>query len=132
MLCGIVDDGGGAAARRLFLIDHSKLYAQFHCLLKKAQWAGRILHPKFETFAMQDKRQPRRTRVFKGAKLILNNRSSLFDCTVFNLTNVGACLCFQSTAGIPNSFGLTFDSARSIRQCQVIWRTENKIGVSFG
>jgi hypothetical protein len=81
---------------------------------------------------MQDKRQPRRTRVFKGAKIMLNNRSSLFDCTVFNLTNVGACLCFQSTAGIPNSFALTFDSARSSRQCQVIWRTENKIGVSFG
>jgi len=94
---------------------------------------GRLyLASKFGIFAMQDKRQPRRTRVFKCAKIILNKRSPLFDCTVFNLTNVGACLCFQSTAGIPDSFDLTFDSARSIRQCHVIWRTESKIGVSFG
>ena len=82
---------------------------------------------------MQDKRNLHRTRVFKSAKIILDNRSSLFDCTVFDLTNVGACICLPpSSVDIPNSFALSFDLARSSRRCQVIWRTENKIGVAFG
>jgi hypothetical protein len=40
---------------------------------------------------MRDKRRVQRTRALKGAKIILNNHSSVFDCTVHNLTNVGAC-----------------------------------------
>jgi hypothetical protein len=40
---------------------------------------------------MSERRQVQRTRVLKGATIILNNRPSLFNCTVCNLTNVGAC-----------------------------------------
>ncbi len=79
---------------------------------------------------MQDNRQVQRTRVLKGAKIILNN-SSIFDCTVHNLTNVGACVYLPSSIGISNSFALSFDGARSSRRCRVIWRTKNKLGVSF-
>jgi hypothetical protein len=81
---------------------------------------------------MQDGRRVQRTRVLKGAKIILDNCSSIFDCTVLNLTNLGSCLHVPSSMGIPNSFALSFDRARSSRQCRVIWRTENKLGVSFG
>jgi hypothetical protein len=35
---------------------------------------------------MRDKRRVQRTRALKGAKIILNNHSSVFDCTVHNLT----------------------------------------------
>jgi hypothetical protein len=80
---------------------------------------------------MQDKRWVQRTRTLKGAKIILNNNSSVFDCTVVNLTNVGACVNVPSSVGIPNSFALSFDRVRSSRPCRVIWRTENKLGVSF-
>jgi hypothetical protein len=80
---------------------------------------------------MQDRRRVQRTRVLKRAKIILNNRSSLFDCTIINLTNVGSCAYLPSSVGIPNSFALSFDHARSSRQCLVIWRTENKLGISF-
>jgi hypothetical protein len=81
---------------------------------------------------MQDKRRVQRTRVLKDAKIILNNRSSLFDCTVINLTNLGSCVYLPSSARIPNSFALSFDRARSSRRCRVIWRTESKLGISFG
>ena len=47
---------------------------------------------------MQDRRKVQRTSVLKNAKLVLNNCSSLFDCTVLNLTNVGACI---STKRLP-------------------------------
>jgi len=81
---------------------------------------------------MVERRRVQRTRVLKGAKIILNNRSSLFDCTVINMTNLGSCVCLPSSIGIPDSFALSFDGARSSRQCRVVWRTENKLGLSFG
>ena len=81
---------------------------------------------------MQDKRGVQRTCTLKGAKIILHNLSSIFDCTVLNLTNVGACICVPSSVGIQNSFDLSFDRANSSRRCRVIWRTENRVGVSFG
>ena len=82
--------------------------------------------------AMQDRRKVQRTSVLKNAKLVLNNCPSLFDCTVLNLTNAGACISLTSPICAHDSFGLTFDHALSTRACHVIWRSENKIGVSFG
>lgn len=76
-------------------------------------------------------RRVERTSVLKDAQIILNNRLSLVDCTVLNLTNAGSCLCVPSSLDIPNSFALSFDRSRSSRQCRVIWRAESKLGVSF-
>ena len=80
---------------------------------------------------MLERRRVQRTRVLKGAKIILNDRSSLFDCIVRNLTNVGASVHVPSSVGIPDSFALSFDFGRSSRRCRAIWRTEDKIGVSL-
>jgi hypothetical protein len=80
---------------------------------------------------MQERRQPPRTRVLKAAKVIFNEHRSVIDCTVRNLSNSGACLQVSSPVGFPESFDLSFDSFRSVRRCQVRWRAENKIGVSF-
>jgi hypothetical protein len=76
-------------------------------------------------------RRVERTCVSKDAKIILDNRLSLVDCTVLNLTNAGSCICVPSFPDIPDSFSLSFDRARSSRQCRVIWRIESKVGVSF-
>jgi hypothetical protein len=80
---------------------------------------------------MAERRQVQRTRVLKGVKIILNDGMSVIDCTVCNLTNRGACVQLASSLGISQSFDLTFDSGRSSRKCQLIWRTENKLGISF-
>ena len=81
---------------------------------------------------MQDRRRVRRTRVLKDATIILHDCSSVFDCTVLNITNLGVCVEVSSSAGIPNVFVLTFDRARTSRQCHVIWKSDNRLGVSFG
>ena len=80
---------------------------------------------------MVERRQVQRTRVLKAAKIILNSHASVIDCTVRNLTNLGACVQVPSVVGIPDSFDLTFDSGRSSRNCRLIWRTENKFGITF-
>jgi hypothetical protein len=78
-----------------------------------------------------ERRRVQRTRVLKGAKIITNHRSSVVDCTVRNLTNVGACLHVASTYGIPEAFDLSFEGARASRHCHVIWRTDTQVGVAF-
>jgi hypothetical protein len=78
------------------------------------------------------KRQVQRTRVLKDAKIILDSHSSLFSCTVLDLTNLGACVRLPPSVGFPDSFALSFDSGRSSRQCQVVWRNKDKVGISFG
>jgi hypothetical protein len=80
---------------------------------------------------MIERRRVQRTRILKGVKIILNDRASLFDCTVRNLTNLGASVHVPSTIGIPDVFALSFDFGRSSRGCRVIWRTKDKIGVAF-
>jgi hypothetical protein len=81
---------------------------------------------------VQDRRRIRRTRVLKGATIILHDCSSVVDCTVLNITNFGVCLEVPYSAGIPNVFDLSFDRARTRRQCCAIWRSDNRLGVSFG
>ena len=78
-----------------------------------------------------EQRRAQRTRVLKGAKIILNSSTSLLDCSVRNLTNLGACLQIASPLGIPQQFDVTFDCARSRRPCRVIWRTSKQLGVEF-
>jgi hypothetical protein len=90
-----------------------------------------LFSSQFTEVHMAERRQVQRTRVLKGAKIIFNDRASVMDCTVRNLTNLGACAQLASSLGIPQSFDLTFDSGRSNRKCQLIWRTENKLGISF-
>jgi PilZ domain len=80
---------------------------------------------------MLERRNIRRTRILKRATIILNDRSSPFGCIVRNLTNVGASVLVPSSVGIPDSFALSFDFCRSTRQCRVIWRVKNELGVQF-
>jgi PilZ domain len=82
---------------------------------------------------MQDRRRVQRTSVLKNAKIILRSGASVFDCTLLDLTNLGSCLALTSPgAGVPDAFELSFDHAVSSRKCHVIWRSEDKLGVSFG
>ena len=79
---------------------------------------------------MQERRKVTRSRVFKGAKIVLRN-SSWIDCTVRNVTNAGARVQIANTVDLPDGLGLTFDGGHSIRPCKVIWRSVTETGVEF-
>ncbi len=78
-----------------------------------------------------ERRSIPRTRVLRCAKIIVPRLSSIIHCTVQNITGVGACLKLANTLGIPETFDLTFEHGRTRRQCRVIWRTSDKLGVTF-
>ena len=67
-----------------------------------------------------------RHRVLKGARIEFG--SSVFDCTIRNLSDTGAALDV-SPVGIPAEFTLVAEGFR--RPCKVVWRKEQRIGVTF-
>jgi hypothetical protein len=56
----------------------------------------------------QERRKVARSRILKGAKLIVASRSTI-DCIVRNVTNDGARIQIANTIELPKSLGLTFD-----------------------
>jgi hypothetical protein len=79
----------------------------------------------------KDRRYVQRTKVLRGAKIILPSQSPVIHCTVQNLTDGGACLKVANTYGVPQTFELTFEHGRTRRACRVVWRTSDELGVSF-
>ncbi len=79
---------------------------------------------------MSDYRKHPRMRVLKGAKIVLG-ASSVLDCVVRDLTNVGARVKIPSTVNLPEDVAITFDGGRTCRRCRVAWRTLNETGLEF-
>jgi hypothetical protein len=80
---------------------------------------------------MSERRRAHRTRVFQSAKIVTNLSSSVYNCIVRDISPLGARIALMSTAHVPDTFELTFDSARTLRSCRVAWRTQMEIGVEF-
>jgi hypothetical protein len=77
-----------------------------------------------------DRRQARRKRVLKGARILIPSLGISVDCAVRDLSEIGACLILTTPVGVTDSFELAlYDGA--IRQCNVVWRTARRLGVSF-
>ena len=79
---------------------------------------------------MDDRRNDGRSRALKSAKIVFNNRFSVIDCTVRNLSDTGCCLQLGDPVGVPEKFELEIGPTN--RSCRVMWRKDNRIGVQFG
>ena len=55
----------------------------------------------------------RRRRALKRARITFKGRRATIDCTVLNLSDLGACLKVESPIGIPDTFDLVLDNAPS-------------------
>jgi hypothetical protein len=78
---------------------------------------------------MSERRIAPRQRTLKAGTIVYNNSSSVFDCTVRNLSKSGACLMVASPRGVPEEFDLLMEGAR--HHCTVSWRRADRIGVKF-
>jgi hypothetical protein len=72
----------------------------------------------------------RRRRALKRARITFKGRCATIDCTVLNLSDLGACLKVESPIGIPDIFDLVLYNA-PVRSCRVTWRSATQIGVAF-
>jgi len=78
---------------------------------------------------MRERRNYRRTHIYKDAKLF--GSGHLADCVVREISAGGARLLMVSTKPLPEAFDLSFDAARTLRSCRVVWRTATEIGLQF-
>jgi PilZ domain len=78
----------------------------------------------------QERRNEARHRALKRDRITFKGRRATIDCTVLNLSDLGACLKVESPIGIPDTFDLVLDNA-PVRSCRVAWRSATQIGVEF-
>ncbi len=72
-----------------------------------------------------------RSQTFLPAKIYFNDKRSVFDCLVKNISSGGARLKISSPMGIPEQFTLFIPSENESSLCWIIWRNMSEIGVSF-
>jgi hypothetical protein len=78
-----------------------------------------------------ERRKAARHRTLRGGAISLYHVGTIAECTVRNLSSLGACLVVANDpAGVPSEFALTIDREKP-RACRVVWRSANKIGVAF-
>ena len=80
---------------------------------------------------MEERRKAARNRSLLQGKILINDRRSVIDCVIHNLSQHGACLRVASLIGIPPAFELQIGDETSTRQCVAIWHSDARIGVEF-
>jgi hypothetical protein len=83
------------------------------------------------TTVPDERRRSERIRTLRAGKIMLNDRRSVIDCMVRNISRDGACLLLASLAGIPPTFELLIDGESASRQCKTVWHGPNRVGVAF-
>lgn len=56
---------------------------------------------------------------------------SVMGCTVRNISADGAAIEVANPAFVPSRFKLVMATDRSVRDCEVVWIRDNRIGISF-
>jgi hypothetical protein len=78
-----------------------------------------------------DRRHITRTRITKDALIFVAGRLGVRTCIVGDVTNTGAGIRTYDVAILPLNFDLSFDNFRTIRNCRLVWRAGDFMGVAF-
>jgi hypothetical protein len=79
--------------------------------------------------AMDEKRIAPRHRVLKAGTIAFGGGT--IDCTVRDMSDIGAALDVSSPIGIPDRFTLILAADGQHIACQVVWRKQKRIGIAF-
>jgi PilZ domain len=78
---------------------------------------------------MEERRTKPRQRILKAGTIEFDGGS--IDCTIRNLSTMGAALDVASPVGIPSNITLNIVSSQERQHCHIVWRKEKRIGVIF-
>ncbi len=79
----------------------------------------------------KDKRESERVSTLRGARVIYNNKMSVSDCSIRDISKTGCRLAMASTIGIPAHFTLDISNSDRKHECEVVWRSPTVMGVRF-
>ena len=80
---------------------------------------------------MREQRKHDRRLTLKTANIHYDSNGHERECAVLDLSDGGACVIVASTTDLPDTFELTTDRDGLTRECKVVWRRGNRIGLSF-
>jgi PilZ domain len=78
---------------------------------------------------MNERRTTLRRRVFKAGTIEFDG--SGVECTIRNISEIGAGLEVASLSGIPSEITLNIPSRGARHHGHIVWRQERRIGVAF-
>ena len=78
-----------------------------------------------------DRRSSKRRRTVLKGRVLFNNRSSVFDCTVRDLSDTGAQLTLADVSALPPDFELEIPSRDILVPARVMWSRGKNHGVRF-
>ena len=67
----------------------------------------------------------------RAGKILFNDKRSVIDCMVRNVSRNGACLLVAGVVGVPTAFELKIEGEGASRPCKIVWHTQNRIGIEF-
>jgi hypothetical protein len=79
---------------------------------------------------MSENRRSARLRTYKGGSIMFGVAAAI-DCIIRNMSDIGAALEVDRPVGIPDEFTLLIKPEFVKRNCQVAWRSTDRIGVQF-
>ena len=81
--------------------------------------------------ATTEQRRNQRHRTLKAGTISFHHQWASIDCVVRDWSETGAVLTIANQTGIPETFDLMIPKDAVKRPCRVVWRSVNRIGVSF-
>jgi hypothetical protein len=78
-----------------------------------------------------ERRSVARTTISKDALLFFDAQRGVLTCRVQDVTNSGAGIELHNLNLLPLNFELSFDNFHTVRECRVIWRQGDFVGVAF-
>ena len=80
-----------------------------------------------------ERRHRTRTNMRQPALIVFGDLPAVHPCTVQDVTTEGARvqLAPDLAGSLPDVFDLSFDECRTLRRCRVVWREQNRIGISW-
>ena len=79
----------------------------------------------------ENKRNAKRMRVLKSAKLVNMNNWSLVDCTIRDMSETGARIICGDQMAVANEFRFLVPSDNTICNAKVVWRRGELLGIEF-
>ena len=76
-----------------------------------------------------ERRHSPRRRTFKGGRIVFDDKRSVIDCTVVNLSDRGANLRLPSVLGVPDMFELHVGG--QVHAAWVVWKADGALGVMW-
>jgi hypothetical protein len=79
---------------------------------------------------MIERRKTQRERILKPGSVSFGV-AAIVDCTILNMSAVGACLEFPFRPVLPKGFSVVMKPEYIRRSCRVAWQTGSRVGVEF-